>query len=89
MAHPTGFLLKNLRNLSAVMGALCVLFVGILGWRMGGSISGITASLLTCCCVTLFQDSLYRRLARNAPGTWRAAMRERARESTADIRGTN
>ena len=43
------------------MGALCVLFVGILGWRMGGSISGITASLLTCCCVTLFQDSLYAR----------------------------
>lgn len=61
LKHPTGFLLRNLRDLSAILGGLCVLFAGILGWRMGGPICGITASLLTGCSVTLFQDSLYAR----------------------------
>ncbi|HEU5348603.1 MAG TPA: hypothetical protein VFU63_08325 [Ktedonobacterales bacterium] len=61
LAHPSGVLLKHLRNLSAALGALCVLFAGILGWRLGGGICAVTASLLTACSASLFQDSIYAR----------------------------
>lgn len=61
LKHPTGAMLKHLRNISAVLGALCVLFAGILGWRLGGGICALTASLLTACSASLFQDSIYAR----------------------------
>ncbi|HET7175124.1 MAG TPA: hypothetical protein VFK21_03870 [Gammaproteobacteria bacterium] len=61
LEHPSGAMLKHLRNISAVLGALCVLFAGILGWRLGGSICAITTCLLTACSASLFQDSIYAR----------------------------
>lgn len=56
-----GALRKNLRLLSAALGALCILFAGLLGWRVGGRFCGLATALLSACDVTLFQDSLYAR----------------------------
>lgn len=61
LEHPAGAMLKHLRNISAVLGTLCVLFSGILGWRLSGSICAVTACLLTACSTSLFQDSIYAR----------------------------
>lgn len=51
----------HLRELSALLGGLCVLFLGVLGWRVGGPVCGLTATMLAACSVTLFQDCLYAR----------------------------
>lgn len=59
--YQLGALRKNLRLLSAAMGALCILFAGLLGWRVGGRFCGLATALLSACDVTLFQDSLYAR----------------------------
>jgi len=59
--NQVGALRKNLRLLSAAMGALCILLAGLLGWRVGGRLCGLATALLSTCDVTLFQDSLYAR----------------------------
>jgi hypothetical protein len=59
--HQIGALRDNLRLLSAALGALCILFAGLLGWRVGGRLCGVATALLSACDVTLFQDSLYAR----------------------------
>lgn len=51
----------HIRELSAILGALCVFFTGVLGWRVGGGAAALTAALLTACSPLLFQDSLYAR----------------------------
>ena len=59
--HQAGALRKNLRLVSAALGALCILFAGLLGWQVGGRLCGLATALLSACDVTLFQDSLYAR----------------------------
>lgn len=58
--HQAG-LVGHLRELSAMLGALCVFFAGLLGWRMGGTVTALVAALLTACSPGLFQASLYAR----------------------------
>lgn len=59
--HPISVLIVNLRHLSVELGALCILLAGILGWRVAGAVTSVTAAGLTAISVTLFQDSLYAR----------------------------
>lgn len=54
-------MIGHIRELSAILGALCVFFTGVLGWRIGGTAAALTAALLTACSPLLFQDSLYAR----------------------------
>jgi len=61
IAHQAGALRLHLRELSSVLGALCVLFAGLFAWRVGGALCGFTTALLCACHVSLFQDSLYAR----------------------------
>lgn len=51
----------HIRELSVILGALCVFFTGLLAWRIGGTAAALTAALLTACSPLLFQDSLYAR----------------------------
>lgn len=59
--HPISVLIGNLRRLSIELGTLCILLAGILGWRVAGAVTSVTAAGLTAVSVTLFQDSLYAR----------------------------
>ncbi len=61
LQHPAYSPKWHLRHLSAFLGCLCILFAGVLGWRMAGHAGGVAAALLTACSPTLFQDSLYAR----------------------------
>lgn len=61
LAHPYALIRLHLRRISAVLGGLCILAAGLLGFRMGGSFAGIIAALLTACSPNLIQDSLYAR----------------------------
>ena len=53
--------LEHARTGNAVLGALCVLLAGWLGFRLHGVPAGLAAALLVAVCPTLFQDALYAR----------------------------
>lgn len=58
--HPA-LLVFDLRRLSVRLGMLCILLAGLLGWRIAGTVTSVSAAALTAISVTLFQDSLYAR----------------------------
>lgn len=54
-------LVAHVREISAWLGALCVFLAGILAWRLGGRVAGLSATVLTASSVMLYADSLYAR----------------------------
>jgi len=60
-------LISHLRMQNIAIGALSVLLAGLLAMRIATTmrgisfLAGVVASILTACCVTLFQDDIYGR----------------------------
>lgn len=52
---------KRLRTYSALLGGICVLLAGWLGFRLSDTTAGLAGALLTLASVLLFQDAIYAR----------------------------
>lgn len=52
---------KRLRTYSALLGGICVLLAGWLGFRLRDTTAGLAGALLTLASAPLFQDAIYAR----------------------------